>query len=291
MPENKLIVGCGYLGARVARRWLATGERVWTVTRSTERAARLRDEGLEPVVADVTAPATLAALAKLPPLDTVLYAVGFDRRATRTRRQVYVEGLRNVLTALASDVRRFLYISTTGVYGQHHGQWVNEETPCAPTREGGQVALEAEHLLLASALGNRSIRLRLAGLYGPGRVPRQQDLAAGQPIAAPRDGYLNLIHVDDAVDTVLAAERLNVPPPRLYVVADGQPPLRRDYLAEVARLVGGPAPTFVEPAADSPTAERADGDKRVDSAQLLAELNLRLNYPSYREGLAAILAT
>jgi nucleoside-diphosphate-sugar epimerase len=220
----------------------------------------------------------------------VLYAVGFDRRSNASRRAGGVEGLRTVLARLPTDIARLIYISTTGVYGQHHGDWVNEETSCEPTREGGQVALAAEQLLLAHALGQRSIRLRLAGLYGPGRVPRRAELAVGQPIAAPRDGYLNLIHIDDAVEAVLAAERLRVPPPRLYVVSDGQPPLRSDYFAEVARLAGGPPPTFVEPSVDSPSAERAAGDKRVDSARMLAELNLWLRYPSYREGLAAILA-
>lgn len=294
MSVNKLIIGCGYLGARVARRWLAAGDRVWAVTRSAARADELRQQGIEPLVADITRPDTLAALAKLPslamPLDTILYAVGFDRRAGSSRRAVYVDGLRHVLANLPIDVARLIYISTTGVYGNHEGHWVNEETPCEPTREGGQVALAAEQLLLAHPLGARSIRLRLAGLYGPGRIPRRAELAAGLPIAAPGQGFLNLIHVDDAASVVLAAEMLTVPPPRLYVVSDGQPPLRADYFAEVARLVGGPPPTFVEPAADSPAAERSDGDKRVDSSRVRAELNVELQYPSYRAGLAAIVA-
>lgn len=291
MPTNKVIIGCGYLGARVARRWLAAGDRVWAVTRSASRAAELRQQGIEPLVADITAPDTLAALAALDnPMDSVLYAVGFDRRSNKSRQQVYVDGLRNALANLPTDIARFLYISTTGVYGNHDGQWVNEETSCEPTREGGQVALAAEQLLLAHPLAARSLRLRLAGLYGPGRVPRRAELAAGLPIAAPAQGFLNLIHVDDAASVVLAAEKLTVPSPRLYVVSDGRPPQRADYFAEVARLAGGPPPTFVAPAADSPAAERSDGDKRVDSSRMLAELNIKLQYPSYREGLAAIVA-
>jgi nucleoside-diphosphate-sugar epimerase len=294
MATNKLIIGCGYLGARVAMRWLDAGDRVLAVTRSAARAAELRRQGIEPLVADITQPDTLTALAQLLPLDlpmdSVLFAVGFDRRSGSSRRAVYVDGLRNALANLPTDIARFIYISTTGVYGNHDGRWVNEETPCEPTREGGQVALAAEQLLLAHPLGARSIRLRLAGIYGPGRIPRRAELAAGQPIAALQQGFLNLIHVDDAASVVLAAERLTVPPPRMYVVSDGQPPLRADYFAEVARLVGGPPPTFVEPAADSPAAERSDGDKRVDSSRVLAELNIKLQYPSYRAGLAAIVA-
>ncbi|MBX9787548.1 MAG: NAD-dependent epimerase/dehydratase family protein [Pirellulales bacterium] len=290
MPTTKLIFGCGYLGARVARRWLAAGDRVLAVTRSAERAADLRQQGIAPIVADVTDANTLVALAELPPLDTVLYAIGFDRRLENSRQQVYVEGLRNVLGRLPADATRLVYISTTGVYGQHDGAWVNEESPCEPSREGGQVALAAEQLLLAHSLGERSIRLRLAGLYGPGRVPRRAELAAGQPVAAPRHGYLNLIHVDDAVAVILAAEALAVPPPRLYLVSDGQPVLRAEYFAEVARLTGGPPPRFIEPPADSPAAERNDGDKRIDSSRLRSELKIELKYPSYRAGLAAIIA-
>lgn len=290
MPANKLIFGCGYLGGRVARRWLAAGDRVLAVTRSAERAVALRQQGIEPIVAEVTAADTLSALADLPPLDAVLYAIGFDRRSTSTRRQVYVDGLQNVLARLPAAIARFIYISTTGVYGQHDGDWVNETTSCQPTREGGIVALAAEQLLLAHPLGERSIRLRLAGLYGPGRVPRRAALAAGQPIAAPRHGYLNLIHIDDAIAVVLAAERLTVPPPRMFLVSDGQPVLRAEYLAAVARLAGGPPPIFIEPPADSPAAERSDGDKRIDSSRLRSELKIELKYPSYRAGLAAIVA-
>jgi nucleoside-diphosphate-sugar epimerase len=188
---------------------------------------------------------------------------------------------------LPPGVRRFIYISSTGVYGQVAGDVVDENSPCQPTREGGQACLAAEQLLQESRIADRSIILRLAGIYGPDRIPRGKDLQAGLPIAAPSQGWLNLIHVDDAARIVLLAEERAVPP-NLYCVSDGQPAPRADYYAELARLLNAPPPQFTEPPSDSPAAQRAASDKRVSNAKLLRELAPELHYPSYREGLQAI---
>ncbi len=194
--------------------------------------------GLRPVVADVTHGETLAAL---PPAETVLYAVGYDRAAGRSMREVYVAGLLAVLDSLPPSVERLIYISSTGVYGQTDGQWVDEDSPCEPTRESGRVCLEAERALLAHRLGGRSVTLRLAGIYGPGRLPNQAALRGGEPIAAASDGYLNLIHADDAASAVLAAAE-HARPSSLYTVSDGHPAQRHEYYAEAARLLGAPSP-------------------------------------------------
>jgi nucleoside-diphosphate-sugar epimerase len=260
---------------------------VYAVTRNARRAANLQAEGLHPIVADVTRPASLG---RLPAAETVLYAVGFDRQAGGSMREVYVDGLRHALDSLSESTQRIVYISSTSVYAQGEGVWVDEASPCEPLRENGRIVLAAEAVLRGHRWGARSIVLRLAGIYGPGRIPRRGALAAGEPIAAPSEGYLNLIHVDDAVSIVLAAERCAVPPPRLYTVSDGHPVVRGDYYRELARLIGGPEPTFVAPEADSPAALRAEANKRVSNAKLLAELGVSLAYPSYREGLAGIVA-
>jgi len=280
----KLIFGCGYLGLRVAQRWLADGHTVYAVSRTQQRAVELAAFGIRPVVADVTQPDTLAAL---PVAETALYAVGYDRRQNQSMHEVYVAGLRNVLGALPKETGRFIYISSTGVYGDSAGEWVDEDTPCLPQREGGRACLAAEEVLAAHPLGVSSVVLRLAGIYGPGRTPRKDLLLAGEPIPAPADGYLNLIHVDDAAAVVLAAQR--APTPRTYVVSDGHPAQRREYYLELARLLKAPAPTFVDAPPSSPAAQRAAADKRVSNARLLRELDVRLAYPSYREGLAAAL--
>lgn len=282
----KLICGCGYLGMRVAQRWLEAGEQVFAVTRSPRRAEEFRERGLSPIVADVTDPSTLT---DLPAASTLLYAVGFDRSAGKPMQEVYVEGLRNVLDALSPATQKIIYIGSTSVYAQTGGVWVDEDSPCHPQRDNGQVCLAAEETLQAHRQGSKAIQLRLAGLYGPGRIPRRAALMAGEIIPAPSEGYLNLIHVDDAARVVLAAEA-QAPLPRLYLVSDGHPPSRAEYYAELARLVGGPPPKFAPPEPGSPAALRAESNKRIGNRRMLEELGVELEYPTYRQGLAAIVA-
>lgn len=277
----KLIVGCGYLGDRVKRLWQAAGEKVYAVTRSAERAEQWSRAGTLPLVMDITQPISVS-----PPADieTVLFAVGFDRRAGKSIHEVYVDGLAQVLAWLPKTVQRFIYISSTGVYGSFAGDWIDETSPTEPQREGGQACLAAEQLLLASPLAERSVILRLAGIYGPGRIPKVADLLAGKAIEADPGGYLNLIHVEDAARIVLLADQQRTCS-RCLLVSDGQPVLRGDYYAELARLAGAPPPMFQPPSSDQPPS-RGSADKRVSNKRLIRELNPSLHFPSYRAGLA-----
>lgn len=279
---DKLVIGCGYLGRRVARLWREAGASVVALSRSFGRAEEFSTEGFEPLVGNILQPETL----QLPPARTVLFAVGHDRSSGLSIEQVYVTGLRNVLAALPSPPQRFLYISSTGVYGQVDGEEVTEDSPCRPMREGGLACLAAEQTLRESRFGDRAMILRLAGIYGPGRIPRVADIRAGVPIAAPAEGFVNLIHVDDAARIVVASEQLV--PPKLYVVSDGQPVERVDYYSELARLIGAPPPSFTPPAPATHVAQRAGSDKRVSPARLFADMVVTLQFPSYREGLAEI---
>src|SRR3989304_4517795 len=173
---TKLIIGCGYLGLRVAQQWLNAGQLVAGVTRNTLRAEDLKQQGIQPVVADITQPSTLN---RLPDAETLLFAVGYDAASGRSRREIYIDGLQAVLNALSSQVQRFILISSTGVYGQTDGQWVNEDSPCLPKSESAKALLEAENVLAASRYGPRAVILRLAGIYGPGRLlQRINDLLA-----------------------------------------------------------------------------------------------------------------
>ncbi len=284
---RKLIVGCGYLGLRVANRWVADGAVVIAVTRYSERGSFLQSRGIEPIVGDIMAPDTLRSL---PSADTVLFAVGHDRGCGHSIREVYVAGLMNVLEYLPSSVGRFIYVSSTGVFGQSDGSWVDETSPCEPKREGGRACWQAELLLRQHPLGRRAVVLRMAGIYGPGRIPRSKELLAGLPLDAPSEGFLNLIHVDDAASAVLAAEA-RAPLPSLYCVSDGHPVVRRDYYCQLAALLGAAEPQFRKTQLDAPAALRASASKRVSNQRLLSQLGFQPQYPSYREGLAAIVST
>src|SRR6185436_8295698 len=162
------------------RLWREAGEQVWVLTRSAEKAVRLGSEGFSTIIADVS---------DLPPsvfpasgFSTVVYSVGFDRQSPQPIEQVYAGGLAKllnseVLNSAGSQTCRWIYISSTGVYGTAAGDFVDEETPPQPARDGGKASLAAEQVLREHP---RGIILRLAGIYGPGRIPRAADLQAGR---------------------------------------------------------------------------------------------------------------
>ncbi len=290
MSSHRLIFGCGYVGERVAKQWLAAGDRVSVVSRSNARAASLVAQGFNALVGDVTNCDSLSSFGEsaFDDVSTLLYAVGYDRSAEASINEVYARGFQKVLDRLTDSVKRVIYLSTTGVYGSADGNWVDETTPPVPQREGGRASLAAEQNLLASPFADRGVILRLAGIYGPDRLPYLKQLMAGEPLAAPQSGHLNLIHVDDAAKVVVQASAPAISP-GVYCVSDGNPPVRSEYYAEVARRLGAPTPSYCDPPADSPRAARAGADKRVSNLRLLAEFGPILAFPSYREGLAAIL--
>ena len=279
---SHLVFGYGYLGHRVAKRWRDAGLRPYVITRSEERACGIRQSGLHAIVADIMEPQSIR---NLPPAKTVLYAVGYDRRGSHSRHEVTINGLMHVLNALPETVERFLYISSTGVYGQANGETVDEKSPCLPQREGGRICLAAERRLATHAMGQRSVILRMAGIYGPGRIPYLDLLRRGEPLAVATEGHLNLIHVEDAVQAVMAAER-QIQTPAVVCVSDGVPVLRGQYYLEIARQMGISPPSFVPPTADHPTGQRATSDKRICNERLKSELEVSLLFPSFRQGIA-----
>ena len=270
---RRLVVGCGYLGERVARLWRDAGDDVYATTRG-DNADALSRAGLRPLTIDVTR----GPWSALPVVDTVVFAVGRDRRSGATMSDIHVEGLRAVLDALPGETGRVIYVSSTGVYAQDAGEWVDEASVCEPVREGGRACLSGERLLFAHAHRRDAIVLRLAGLYGPGRVPRSADVTAGRPIAGSPHAYLNLIHVEDAARAVVAAAACEPITDRTYVVSDGHPPTRGEYVGLLATRLGVAPPRF----------EGGSGlGKRVRNDRAVHELGVRLQYRSYREGLAA----
>jgi nucleoside-diphosphate-sugar epimerase len=268
---DAFIAGCGYLGRRVAARWAAAGRRVFALTRGNADA--LRASGVQPVVGDVTDP---AALRELPAARTVLYAVGRDRGQNKTMHEVYVDGLGHVLDTLPRP-GRFVYVSSTGVYGQTDGGWVDESSPTEPAEESGRVVLAAERLLRSRL--PEAIVLRFAGIYGPGRLLRKAAILKGEPLVGDADKWLNLIHADDGAAAVLAAEE-RARPGATYTIADDEPVTRRAFYTHLAELLGGP------PAAFDHRPEPGAANRRVSNRTARAGLGWSPAYPTYREGLA-----
>ncbi len=274
----RLILGCGYLGERLAAEWRARGDRVFGTTRRDRRTAELRALGVEPIVCDILEPTSLKGL---PEVDTVAYCVGHDRAARASMRDVQVGGLANVLDALRGSPR-FVHVSSTSVYGQTDGGNVDENAPTEPCDERGRVTLEAERQLQQRRPD--AIILRFAGVYGPGRLIRSRDLLSGRLLAVDPEKWLNLIHVEDGARAVVAAAERGRPG-ATYNVSDCKPVQRKEFYTRLAEVLGAPPPRFVPPPEPVPASERVN--RRVVSVKLRRELGAEVRYPTCQEGLKA----
>ncbi|HBJ38297.1 MAG TPA: NAD(P)-dependent oxidoreductase [Planctomycetaceae bacterium] len=284
--SGTLIVGCGYIGSRVAAamKRLQNDGPVYAMTRSRTKAEVFAAVGFEPVIADWTDRRTLSAL---PRCQRVLVAVSYDSKSGVSREDSQVGGLSNLLDFLpiSTDI---CYLSTTGVYHQSDGSWVDETSPARPIGEGGKAHLRAESLLHRRRPNSPWTILRLAGIYGPGRIPRVADVLAGRPIEGPNCGYLNLIHRDDAVSAILAAWTRRQDRHNLYLVADDQPVIRSRFYEQIAVISGVPSPKFA--ANDKPSlSARSASNKRVWNRRLRRDLLSKLDFPTYVQGLTDLL--
>lgn len=290
--SDLLIVGCGYLGRRIAMRALREGrcEKVIGTTRSLETANLLRTLSVDPIIADVLSPESFERLS-FP--KTIVYCVGFDRKSGKPMRTIYVDGLAMFLDKLktAQWNGRMVYTSSTGVYGQADGAWVDEESAAEPLQESGRVCLDAETLLsrMSAQNGWSAVVVRLAGLYGPGRIVQKNAIANGEPIVGDPSRWLNLIHVDDAARCVLGLSELGNPR-ALYVASDDRPVHRGEYYTALARHLAAPAPTFTPAPAGSHLAGREASNKRVRNARIKTDLGISLAYPDVSTGIPASLA-
>ncbi|WP_158885849.1 NAD-dependent epimerase/dehydratase family protein [Rhodanobacter sp. L36] len=274
MSEQVLLAGCGDLGMRVAERLIARGDEVWAMRRTLPAAT---PAGIRWIRGDLTEPQSLCDLPH--DITQVVYAPAPDRRDENAYRVLFVDGLQRLLRALdVSKLSHVLFVSSSAVYGEHGDAWVDEETPTSPPGFNGRVLREAEQWLDAQAVP--SIILRLAGLYGPGRL-QLLDRLRERAVTAPRERkhWANRIHIDDAAAAVVHLLGLAHPLP-LYLGVDNTPlPLDvlYDHLAELIgapSLADGPAPVGV-------------GSKRLSNARL-RDSGFVPRWPDSRDGYAAL---
>ena len=170
-----LIAGCGYVGTALVARLAADGHAVWTLRRSGAAPA----PGATAIRADLS---DVDALRRLPPrLESVFYTASADGMDDRAYRTAYVDGLRHLLAALdGHPIRRIVFASSTGVYAQSHGEWVDEESPAEPTHFSGKRLLEGERLLALARFPATVVRF--AGIYGPGRARLVERVRRGEAV-------------------------------------------------------------------------------------------------------------
>jgi nucleoside-diphosphate-sugar epimerase len=274
--EQVLLAGCGDLGLRVARRLRARCDEVWALRREPPMPD---DSGIRWLRGDLTRPETLRELPV--GITRVVYLPTPDRRDAAAYRSTFVDGLRYLLGTLDhAHLQRVLLVSSSAVYGEHAGDWIDEGTPPAPPGFNGSLLLEAEQWLATQSVA--SVVLRLAGLYGPGRLQLIERLRAGQ-LKAPRaqPHWANRIHVDDAAAAIVHLLQLADPLP-LYLGVDSTP-LRLDVLYDhLSALIGAPL------AEDGP-APAGIGSKRLSNARLRAS-GFTPRWPDSRDGYTALLS-
>jgi nucleoside-diphosphate-sugar epimerase len=281
------IVGCGYVGGHVARRLFARhGERhITALARGPDSAARLRALGISPLEGDLDRPESL----RTPPLaDSLLYyfapppAQGLDDPRLRAFLQ-------------AIDAKhppaRIVLISTTGVYGDCGGAWVDESWPAHPQTDRARRRLAAEQALQAwsAQSGVPAWILRVPGIYGPDRLPVER-LRKGLPVLREDlSPYSNRVHVHDLVRACIAAGECGEA--GIYNISDGQPTSMTDYFFQVADALGLPRPPVLDRAAASRRLSQEilgylAESKRLDNRKMREVLGVIPDYPDLASGLA-----
>ena len=281
MIQKILSFGHGYSAQALSRILLPQGWQVTGTTRSANKAETLADQGIAPLifpgdgnVADAIAQASHLLISAGPDAagDPVLNAVG------------------DMIAARAGQFEWVGYLSTTGVYGDHQGEWVDEDTPLAPSTRRGQRRKDAEQAW--QAIPDLPLHIfRLAGIYGPGRGPFAKVRNGTARRIVKKGQVFSRTHVDD-IAQVLAASIARPAPGTAYNICDDDPAPPQDVIAHAAELLGVPVP----PAIPFATAEMTPmarsfyaESKRVRNDRIKAELGVKLLYPTYREGLAALL--
>jgi nucleoside-diphosphate-sugar epimerase len=270
-----VIAGCGDVGSALGVQLARAGHEVWGVRRRPERLP----SPLRGVAADLCEPSSLHALPADP--EVIVYAAAADERSEAAYRRAYVDGVRNVIhaTARGGTVRLFVFTSSTAVYGQQDGEWVDEDSVTAPRAFNGRLLLEGERLVLAGDVPGAVVRL--AGVYGPGRTRLIDDVRAGRAVCRG-DGpvYANRVHRDDCASALAHVVGLSRPDP-LWLAVDDEPAARCDVLRWLASRLGATPPAHVPGPAESP-------GKRCRNAKLRRS-GWTPRYPTFREGYEAVL--
>ncbi|MCB1499358.1 MAG: SDR family oxidoreductase [Bauldia sp.] len=278
------VFGLGYTGLAFARSMRDAGATIAGTVRSVEKASALRSEGIEALIFDGVTPSREIAAA-VHDASHLLVTISQGDAGDRVL-AAYGEAI-----AAAPGLSWAGYLSTVGVYGDHGGAWIDEETPPDPriTRAAGRIAAESEWSNLGARRALPVGIFRLAGIYGPGRNPLVK-LAEGKAHRIVKAGQVfNRIHVADIAATLTAA--IAQPAARIYNVCDNEPAAPQDVVAYAAHLMGVPPPPEVPyaEAALSPMARSFyEGNRRISNRRIRNELGVELRFPTYRDGLAAL---
>ncbi|MGE3163834.1 MAG: SDR family oxidoreductase [Planctomycetota bacterium] len=271
-----LIAGCGDLGSRVGQRLVAQGHEVWGLRRDPSKL----DPAIRPIAADLTRVETLRGLP--PTLSHVFYTASAGGADAASYHDAYVQGPGNLLAELARScprLERIYFTSSTAVYGQQLGEWVDESSATAVQHETGRLLLAGEAVFRAAHVPATVVRL--SGIYGPGRRSLVDlVLSATARLGPPR--FTNRIHVDDAAGFLCHLLDLREPA-ELYLASDDEPADRNAVLEWIAARAGLPADGLESGTPEPGPRARAVGSKRCSNRRMRAT-GYALTYPDFRSG-------
>jgi len=285
-----VILGCGYIGTELGRQLTETGHDVVGVRRSESGCAAIESAGFVAHQADLTEPDDRAGL---PDADWLVFAASSGGRDAAAARKIYVDALEGVIEQYGSREStpdRLVYTSSTGVYGDHDGEWVEESTPLEPTTEKTEVLVEAEQITLEASRKNGidGTVARFSGLYGPDRY--RLDRYIEGPVT---EGYLNMVHQEDAAGAVAYLLTADCARGEVVLVTDDEPVDKwafADWLAAECGAESPPKQTKQQRLTDDSLSEAARRriltSKRCSNDYLRA-LGYELRYPTFREGYRA----
>ena len=282
-----LIVGCGYVGMPLGAELVRQGHEVFGLRRGMGSEAEFKSAGIKLLTGDIT---KAAQLAQVPGgYDWVVNCVSASGGGAEAYREVYLQGTRNLIEWLgAAPPKKFVYTSSTSVYGQNDGSLVKENSSTEPAVETGKVLVETERVLLAAARERKfpAVILRLAGIYGPDRgYWFKQYLANEARLEGNGARLLNMIHRDDVVGAIIAALKSGRPG-EVYNAVDDEPVTQLGFF----QWLSGPLGKELPPAApDDAEAVRKRGvtSKKVSNRRLRMELGYQFKYPTFRQGYTA----
>jgi nucleoside-diphosphate-sugar epimerase len=277
-----LIAGCGYVGSALGALLVSEADTVWGLRR---RPGGL-PLGIRHFEADISVPRSLADLPAH--LDAVVYAISPGGNDDAHYRMAYVEGPKRLFDALEQQgqrPRRVVFVSSTSIYAQHDGGWIDETSPTEPTRFNGVRVLQGEGIVRDAPWP--STVLRLGGIYGPRRTRLIEQVRAGRAVfTAGPPRYTNRIHRDDCAGALRHLLRLPTPEP-IYLGVDSEPADEVEVLRWLAGALGAPPPRKVPRHEVAST--RSSGSKRCSNDRLLAS-GYTFRYPNFRAGYTAVLS-
>jgi nucleoside-diphosphate-sugar epimerase len=281
-----LIVGCGYVGVPLGVELVRLGHEVFGLRRNPAAENELKAAGIQPLFGDVTKPDELEKLPR--EFDWVVNCVAAGGDAENYR-EVYFNGTKNLIEWLAPNPpKKFVYTSSTSVYGQNDGSQVKESSPAEPVSETSKIPVETEKVLLDAMAQKKfpAVILRVAGIYGPDRGHWfKQFLKDTAHIEGDGARFLNMIHRDDLIGCIIAALK-NGRAGEIYNATDDEPVSQLHFFQWLAQAVDKPLP----PSAPENSAEnrkRGATNKRVSNRKLKMELGYQFKYPNFRIGYSA----